>query len=178
MTAKEAWAKVQSLKGASIVMAEDEGMTLFTFLRELLDTALVVEVGTGYGRSAVLMSLTGKKVITIDNYKDYQSPNSPEFLEDELKDFPITFLNGESVEIAETFADEIIDFLFLDGDHEYESVKKDIEVWLPKVEKGGMVCFHDYNSWKGVTQAVDEVMASGLLQKIYQVDSLVFAVKL
>ncbi len=36
-----------------------------------------------------------------------------------------------------------IDFLFIDGDHTYEGVKKDYEMYAPLVAKGGMVAMHD-----------------------------------
>jgi predicted O-methyltransferase YrrM len=36
-----------------------------------------------------------------------------------------------------------IDFLFIDGDHTYEGVKKDFETYGPLVRKGGFVAFHD-----------------------------------
>ncbi len=39
-----------------------------------------------------------------------------------------------------------IDFLFIDGDHHYEAVKRDFELYSPFVRKGGIVGFHDINS--------------------------------
>jgi len=36
-----------------------------------------------------------------------------------------------------------VDFLFIDGDHTYEGVKKDFEMYSPLVRKGGVVAFHD-----------------------------------
>ncbi|MGQ9691608.1 MAG: class I SAM-dependent methyltransferase [Thermoproteota archaeon] len=36
-----------------------------------------------------------------------------------------------------------IDFLFIDGDHSYEGVKKDFEMYSPLVRKGGIIAFHD-----------------------------------
>jgi len=36
-----------------------------------------------------------------------------------------------------------IDFLFCDGDHTYEGVKKDYEMYSPMVRKGGLMAFHD-----------------------------------
>lgn len=35
------------------------------------------------------------------------------------------------------------DFLFIDGDHSYEGVKKDAEMYAPLVKKGGIIAFHD-----------------------------------
>lgn len=36
-----------------------------------------------------------------------------------------------------------LDFLFIDGDHTYESVKKDFEMHSPLVRRGGIIAFHD-----------------------------------
>jgi cephalosporin hydroxylase len=36
-----------------------------------------------------------------------------------------------------------IDFIFIDGDHHYEGVKQDFEMYSPLVRKGGLVGFHD-----------------------------------
>jgi predicted O-methyltransferase YrrM len=38
---------------------------------------------------------------------------------------------------------EGIDFLFIDGDHTYEGVKADFEMYSPMVRRGGLVVFHD-----------------------------------
>ncbi|MBD3303775.1 class I SAM-dependent methyltransferase [Candidatus Woesearchaeota archaeon] len=39
--------------------------------------------------------------------------------------------------------DKPIDVLFIDGDHSYEGVKKDFELYEPVVAKGGIIIFHD-----------------------------------
>lgn len=36
-----------------------------------------------------------------------------------------------------------VDFLFIDGDHSYEGVKQDFEMYSPLVAKGGIIAFHD-----------------------------------
>jgi len=47
-------------------------------------------------------------------------------------------------------------FIHIDGCHEYEFVKKDIE-WRDHLVMGGIICFHDYHeSWPGVKKAIDE----------------------
>lgn len=50
------------------------------------------------------------------------------------------------------------DLVFIDANHMYESVKEDIDVWLPTIRAGGVICGHDYASpiHPGVRQAVDE----------------------
>lgn len=41
------------------------------------------------------------------------------------------------------FKNEQIDFLFIDGDHSYEGVKKDYQMYSPLVRAGGIIAFHD-----------------------------------
>jgi len=69
----------------------------------------------------------------------------------------ITNIKKISWEAANDFEDSSIDFVFIDADHEYDSVVKDINAWLPKIRKGGMISGHDYFNPCGVKQAVDEI---------------------
>ena len=45
--------------------------------------------------------------------------------------------------VKEILDDNQLDFLFIDGDHSYEGVKKDFEMYSPLVRKGGIIAFHD-----------------------------------
>jgi len=36
-----------------------------------------------------------------------------------------------------------VELLFIDGDHSFDGVKRDAEIWLPRVMEGGVVMFHD-----------------------------------
>jgi predicted O-methyltransferase YrrM len=47
-------------------------------------------------------------------------------------------------EAYKLFEDESIDFLFIDADHSFEAVKKDLKLWYPKVKTGGIIAGHDY----------------------------------
>jgi predicted O-methyltransferase YrrM len=57
--------------------------------------------------------------------------------------------------VKHTLAGAPLDFLFIDGDHSYEGVKQDFEMYSPLVRKGGLVAFHDvaggpgYERWAG-----------------------------
>jgi len=69
---------------------------------------------------------------------------------------------NESVswDAANLFKDNSIDFVFIDADHSYESVTKDINSWLPKIKKGGIISGHDYFTSPGVKSAVDELLGN------------------
>ena len=45
---------------------------------------------------------------------------------------------------SDIFSDESLDFVYIDANHAYDFVKQDIELWWPKVKKGGWLCGHDF----------------------------------
>ena len=64
-------------------------------------------------------------------------------------------LRMTSLQAATLFANNSIDWLFLDAAHNYESVCEDLHAWYPKVK--GVMAGDDYGvDWPGVDQAVDE----------------------
>jgi cephalosporin hydroxylase len=46
-------------------------------------------------------------------------------------------------QVNATLAGQPLDYLFIDGDHRYEGVKRDFEMYGPLVRKGGLIAFHD-----------------------------------
>lgn len=74
-------------------------------------------------------------------------------------------LHMDSVVAAQTFGRNVLDFAFIDADHSYEGVQKDLSAWWPRIQPSGWLCGHDYGGWSlhkgerrdfGVKQAVDE----------------------
>jgi len=71
----------------------------------------------------------------------------------------IEIIKDYSFNVVSEFEDESLDFVFIDGAHEFKSVTKDISDWLPKVKKGGVLGGHDYSlKYFGVVQAVNEIL--------------------
>ena len=58
--------------------------------------------------------------------------------------------------------DRQIDFIYIDGAHDYQSVLQDLEYYLPKVKKNGLMGGHDYNKfyepYEDVIRAVNQVV--------------------
>lgn len=71
----------------------------------------------------------------------------------------------ESVKASEKFEDNFFDYVFLDADHSYEGVVKDINAWMPKIKKSGALIGHDYH-FPGVRQAVDELLPGVIITDI------------
>jgi len=73
-----------------------------------------------------------------------------------------TMLVADSLVASTYIKDGILDFVFIDACHDYESVRFDIQTWFPKVKNNGIVCGHDYGGYQdvrgvfGVKEAVDD----------------------
>ena len=75
-----------------------------------------------------------------------------------FKDF-IQLHRGFSHEKVDKFKDESMDLVYIDAEHDYDSVKRDIELYLPKIKHKGILAGHDYHHvWPGVLKAVEETV--------------------
>lgn len=65
---------------------------------------------------------------------------------------------GYSEKILNNFIDQYFDLIYIDGDHSYEGIKKDLEISYSKIKNNGFICGHDYVSprFEGVVKAVNE----------------------
>lgn len=146
-------------------------MNVFNFNREEIlkkikqvNNGICVEIGVFKGEySKKILEQNPKKLYMIDiwepvekNYDDLtNNKNHPDAYSEALKiaklysNKTIT-IKKDSIEAALNFKDESIDFLYIDANHAYDFIKKDIEIWYPKVKKGGIFGGHDYLkiNWK------------------------------
>lgn len=74
------------------------------------------------------------------------------------KPYPVVKMKMTSEEASTYFKDGVFDFIYLDGNHNYEFIRQDIDIWWPKVKSGGYFGGHDYSNLAcgGVKKAVDE----------------------
>jgi hypothetical protein len=135
------------------------------YLKELglLNWGAEVGVESGWFSRCILEKWPGN-LYMIDPWKhldDYVSDlnSSNEDMEkrfqsalDNVREFSsrCNIMRMTSSEAAEIIDDESLDFVFIDANHDYEHCKQDLEIWYPKVKKGGLFSGHDYvNLGKG-----------------------------
>ncbi|WP_373032037.1 class I SAM-dependent methyltransferase [Sulfurovum sp.] len=80
----------------------------------------------------------------------------------------VTLLDMSNVEAAEIIKEKTIRFLFIDGDHTKEGVKKDIELFFPRLVKGSIVVFDDYfDGFPGLLEAIEDVFEEYNFSKFF-----------
>ena len=72
------------------------------------------------------------------------------------------------------FANESLDFVYIDANHAYDYVKEDIELWYPKVKKGGILMGHDYINMDWYNDP--NFLENGKDKHIYSADGFYFGV--
>jgi predicted O-methyltransferase YrrM len=71
-------------------------------------------------------------------------------------------MDGDSVAVAQIVKPDLLDFVFIDAGHDYNSVLRDVWAWSEKVRDKGLLSGHDYGGAGdrhgrfGVKKAVDE----------------------
>lgn len=131
-----------------------------------------VEIGTGDGRNAerILARCPALRLTTVDAWQAQTGHDGPE----DWADWPhviheqmarrrlarfadrCSVVKGWSGDLAGSFGDGSLDFVFLDGDHGESGVRADILAWRPKIRAGGLLIGHDA-AWPGVRAAIDDL---------------------
>lgn len=94
---------------------------------------------------------------------------------DRLRPFACTILRMSSEDGAAMVPDGSLDFVYLDANHAEAYVRQDLELWTPKVRRGGCVSGHDYiigvptrkHKHLEVTPAVNAFAAAHQIAPIY-----------
>ncbi len=100
----------------------------------------ILQIGLGHWASThFVMSLLLDHVTTVEYDREFIDRYLPEMDEDVE-----AILQGDSTVVHSAINGEF-DAVFIDGNHSYEYVKKDLENFLPKVKEGGIIALHDAN---------------------------------
>lgn len=169
------------------------------FIKKLGQNLKGCEIGVCHGENLCHMLESCENIesmIAVDPYISYQDYGGyvdedklqgPSFVK--LKELPtivkqnldsigmfhkVNFKQVTSDEAALTIEDESLDFVFIDGNHSYLQVKKDLDNYYEKVKKGGIFSGHDFSLTdvnKAILEFLDEKNISSSDLKLLKNDS-------
>jgi len=130
-----------------------------------------VEIGVFHGKNSysILKNLHMKKLYLVDPYQIYDERDN--VYDRNKKDFKQAhqllkpFQNKRFIiKTSEDAVNEIpnnLDFVYIDGNHDYKHVKQDIEKYYPKIKSKGIIGGHDFRAdyeciCRAVLEFVDE----------------------
>lgn len=143
----------------------------------ILDPKYGIEIGVAFGSNSfnLLNNFNNLTLYSIDPYIKYSNEDKmSDLVENEKGDQFYAFVSNRlknkfedrSIFIRGTSDDAIklndnfFDFIYIDGDHTYEGVKKDLNNIFSKIKKNGILAGDDYGVFEninfGVKKAVDE----------------------
>lgn len=141
------------------------------------------EIGVGIGENAfnILQNLDIKKLYLIDPYVINDYIKAIGGIKAEESNKTANGFKNAAMKNLEQYKDKIewihdfsenaidkikekLDFIYIDGDHNYPFVKKDIELYHPIVKEGGLISGHDFDN-KGVQKAVYEFYNEKMVNK-------------
>ncbi len=144
----------------------EELQLLGRITRNLEDDGPIVEIGTLFGRSTLMIAANKKvnqRLITVDRFSWNPCGLSPDqhrritslVLADAIECHEVELLDMDKQEFYRSYDGPPPAMVFLDADHSYEATMQDIK-WARSVG-AKVVCGHDYcEKSPGVIQAVDE----------------------
>lgn len=181
MKPEEANRILDFMEGVEGYFNREEGYLLLETALEAAESfpgAAIVEVGSYCGKSTVALGAATKaigknsKVYAIDPHEGEltglgRQPSSLLKFTDTIRrsnlEHEVELVRKRSYEVA---LGRPIGFLFIDGLHGYQDVRRDYLHFSPLILKSGYVAFHDYaGCFPGVMKFVDELVGSNQLIK-------------
>lgn len=167
-----------------------EGRNIRKVLLEMLPkNGVGAEIGVHLGdfSEQILGHATPKKLFLIDPWRFFPDPEHQESwygesgaqgqaemdrrharvcarFQEQIAGGRVEVKRGLSQDVLAGLPDGHLDWIYIDGDHSYEAVKRDLELSFNKVRKGGFIAGDDYQLgkwWKdGVVRAVNEFIGT------------------
>ncbi len=135
---------------------------LIELLRACSPLEEVVEIGSFRGVSTETLLLFAQRMYAVDPWEGMESIHQ-QFLARTAPYPHLAVLRGRSTDVVDEIADRSLDLVYIDGAHDYASVRADLEAWRSKVKPGKWIAGHDYSDvieGGAVIRAVDEMFGS------------------
>lgn len=143
-----------------VILPFREVLPLFLNDNHWLGKGAEVGVQKGLFSEIILTYWKGEVLYSIDPWKEFEETLYPDNANvsqaeqdaiyqeavDRLSPFGerSRILRKTSEEASKAFEAESLDFVYIDAQHTYQAVSRDIRLWYPKIKKGGLICGHDY----------------------------------
>jgi hypothetical protein len=144
------------LKSESPIYMCGTRLDLPTLFKELgYKVGAEIGVFEGYFSEILCQSNPELKLYSIDAWQFYPTHRNfrkqrhydaaYEIAKNKLSAYPNSkIIKKWSMDAAPDFPDESLDFVFIDGNHEFRYVADDIAEWSKKVKRGGIISGHDF----------------------------------
>jgi hypothetical protein len=159
------WAGADEIPGW---LTRDQATVLYDAVAALEPGSTVVEIGCHQGRSTVVLAagLTAdSRLLAVDPFDAswrYGGPDTRRLLEEHLASAGVrnrVEVHAETSRAARTSYDGPVDLVYVDGKHDYWTVRDDLR-WARRVPPGGTVLVHDAFSSLGVTLGLVRTLAT------------------
>lgn len=160
----------QGLEEVAGWFGPQEGRLLHRLAAEADPRGCIVEIGSWHGRSTIWLAAgamggRGARVYAIDPHTGTSLRAEGETTESALRANLERAGVTAQVEVVVAASEEVapawskpISMLWIDGDHEYASARRDLELWEPHLLPGAVVALHDTFVWPGPERVVREWM--------------------
>lgn len=144
----------------------------------------IVEIGVFQGRTALQLAWgaslgNSAHVTAVDAWDAPGNTYGPPFTEADSRTWAaywvdsfgykdkINLVHAFSHEVAADWSGPAVGLLFVDGDHTKEGARQDIEGWAPHLAPGATIAVDDLDhpDWPGVREALEELVAEGVLEE-------------
>ncbi len=113
------------------------------------------EIGVEYGFFSESLCKAGLKIYVIDPWLDYEGYRKNRVSQEErdswyeetknrLTPYDCQIIRKFSLDAVKDFEDNSLDFVYIDGAHDFQNAANDIVEWSKKVRPGGVISGHDY----------------------------------
>jgi predicted O-methyltransferase YrrM len=122
-----------------------------------------IGVAEGIYSEVLCQNIPNLKLLCVDLWSRYAKKGNSDqercfaITQRRLAPYPVEYIRKPSMDALADVQDGSLDFVYIDADHRFDFVMRDVIEWSKKVRPGGIVAGHDYYHFKksGVVEAVD-----------------------
>ncbi len=162
---------------------QGEARELYSIAKNIESGSNIVELGAYAGKMSAFFGHVALHMnhdfTAIDNFKYVSDVHKNvktsimELFDRVMNKIPTTCtLLAMDFDDASKFYKKKIDLLFIDGDHSFESVQNDFNLWSKKMRSGGIIVFHDYGNIqhpevKDFVDTIENIKEIKLVESLY-----------